>query len=132
MTMNRVIAKLSATLRRFAGAKDGNTVVVFALSFIPLVGLTGAAVDYSRANQLQTAMQVAADTTALMVAQSAASQTAAAVQSATNNYYRALFSNPAATNLAVTGTYTSTGGSNVVVLATASYKTSFMGLLGYA
>src|SRR5947209_11580496 len=111
MTTNRLIARLRDACGRFGGARDGNTVVVFALAFIPLVGLTGAAVDYSRANQLQTAMQAAADAAALMVAQTAASQTATAVQSTTNNYYRALFSNPAAQNLSVTGTYTTTNGS---------------------
>src|SRR2546430_11727383 len=57
MTTNRLIAKFRDVCRRFAGAKDGNTVVVFALAFIPLMGLTGAAVDYARAQQLRTAMQ---------------------------------------------------------------------------
>ena len=129
---NRLIAKLRDACRRFAGAKDGNTVVVFALSFIPLVGLTGAAVDYSRAQQLQTGMQAAADTTALMVAQSAASQTATVVQTSSNSYYKAIFNNPAAQNLTVTGTYTNTSGSTVVVSATATYRTSFMGVIGFS
>jgi Flp pilus assembly protein TadG len=132
MTTNRVIARVRAALRRFAGARDGNTVITFALAFIPLVGLTGAAVDYSRAQQLQTAMQAAADTTALMVAQNAASQTAANVQTASNNFYRALFTNPSATGLAVTGTYNTTGGSTVVIQATATYRTSFMNIMGFA
>jgi len=132
MTTKRLIAKLRGACRRFAGARDGNTVVTFALAFIPLMGLTGAAVDYSRANQLQTAMQAAADAAALMVAQTAASQTSTAVQTTTNNYYRALFSNPAAQNLSVTGTYTNTNGSTVVINATATYRTSFMGIMGFA
>ena len=132
MTTNRFIARLLDKCRQFAGAKDGNTVVTFALAFIPLVGLTGAAVDYSRANQLQTAMQAAADTTALMIAQSAASQTSADVQTSANTFYRALFTNPAATSLQVTGTYSNTSGSTVVISATASYRTSFMGIMGFA
>ena len=132
MATNRLIAKLLDRCRHFAGARDGNTVVTFALAFIPLVGLVGAAVDYSRANQLQTSMQAAADTTALMVAQNAAAQTATAVQTASNNYYKALFTNPAAANVQVTGTYSNTNGSTVVVTATATYKTSFMGVVGFA
>jgi len=132
MTTNRLIARLRDAWRRFASARDGNTVITFALAIIPLIGLTGAAIDYSRAQQLKTAMQAAADTTALMVAQTAASQTTTAVQSTTNDYYRAIFSNPAAQNLMVTGTYTSTGGSTVVVSATATYRTSFMGIMGFA
>ena len=132
MTTNRLIARLRNTCRRFAGARDGNTVVTFALAFIPLLGLTGAAVDYTRAQQLQTAMQATADTTALMIAQNAGSQTSTAVQTTTDNYYRAMFTNPAAQNLTVTGTYTSTSGATVVVSATATYRTAFMGIMGFA
>ena len=104
MTTNRLLATFRDTCRRFAAAKDGNTVVVFALAFIPLMGLVGAAVDYAQANRLQTSMQAAADTTALMVAQSAASQNSSQVQTATDRFYKGLFTNPAATDLAVTGT----------------------------
>ena len=111
MTTNRLIARLRDACRRFAGAKDGNTVITFALAFIPLMGLTGAAVDYAQANRLQTAMQAAADTTALMVAQSAASQNSTQVQTATDTFYKGVFTNPTAENLAVTGTYSNAGGS---------------------
>jgi Flp pilus assembly protein TadG len=131
MTTNRLIARLRDACRRFACARDGNTVVTFALAFIPLMGLTGAAVDYSRAQALQTAMQAAADTTALMIAQNAASQSATAVQTSTDSYYRAMFTNPAAQNLSVTGTYSSTSGSTVLISATATYRTSFMGIMGF-
>jgi Flp pilus assembly protein TadG len=131
MTTNRLIATFRDACRRFAGAKDGNTVVTFALAFIPLVGLTGAAVDYSRASQLQTGMQAAADATALMVAQSAASQNAADVQTATDKFYKGIFNNPAAQGLQVAGTYSNVNGSTVLVKATATYKTSFMGVMGF-
>jgi Flp pilus assembly protein TadG len=132
MTTNRLFAKFRNASRHFVGAQTGNTAITFALVFIPLVGLVGAAVDYSRANQLQTAMQAAADTTALMVAQSADSQTASAVQSSTSKFYNSLFTNPAVTNLKVAGSYSRSGSSTVVVKATATYKTSFMGLLGFS
>jgi Flp pilus assembly protein TadG len=128
---NRLFSKIRDLCRDFAGAQSGNTATTFALAFIPLVGLVGAAVDYSRANQLQTAMQAAADTTALMVAQSADSQTASAVQSSTAKFYNSLFTNPAATNLTVTGTYSRSGSSSVLVKATATYRTSFMGIVGF-
>jgi Flp pilus assembly protein TadG len=131
MTTNRLIATLRDACRRFAGAKDGNTVITFALAFIPLMGLTGAAVDYAQANRLQTSMQAAADATALMVAQSAASQSSTAVQTATNNFYKGIFNNPLATSLTVTGTYSNTNGSTVLVKATATYKTNFMGIMGF-
>jgi Flp pilus assembly protein TadG len=126
-----LLEKFRDASRRFGHARDGSTVITFALAFIPLVGLTGAAVDYSRALQLQTSMQAAADTTALMVAQSAASQNSSQVQTATDRFYKGLFANPAATNLQVTGTYSNNGGSTVYVKATAAYNTSFMGVVGF-
>jgi Flp pilus assembly protein TadG len=134
---NRFFAKLRNCMlrgswRRFGAATEGNTVVTFALAFIPIVGLVGAAVDYSRASALQTAMQAAADSTALMVAQSAASQSASAVQTSANNFYQALFTRSDASNLQVTGTYSNTNGSTVVIKATATYKTSFMGIMGFS
>jgi Flp pilus assembly protein TadG len=131
MTMNAIIAKLRATYRRFARANEGNTLVTFALAFVPLVGLTGAAVDYSRAYSVRTTMQAAADTTALMVAQTAPSQSATDLESQASTYYKALFSRTEASNLQVTATYTATGGATVVINATANYKTSFMGIMGF-
>ena len=131
MTTNRLVAKLCDTWRQFGGAQGGNTVVTFALAFIPLVGLTGAAVDYSRANSLQTSMQAAADTTALMVAQNAATQTSTALQTSASTYYKALFTRTEAANVAVTATYSNTNGSTVVIRATATYATSFMGVVGF-
>src|SRR4030088_975686 len=98
MTTKRLIATLYETWRQFGSAQGGNTVVTFALAFIPLVGLTGAAVDYSRANSLQTSMQAAADTTALMVAQGAATQTSTALQTSASTYYRALFTRTEVSN----------------------------------
>ncbi len=87
MMMNWIIAKLRGACRRFGGAKEGNTAVTFALAFVPLIGFVGAAVDYSRAQSVQTAMQAAADTTALMIAQSAKSETSTALQSQASSFY---------------------------------------------
>jgi Flp pilus assembly protein TadG len=132
MTIRSLIARLRDASRRFAVDEQGNTLIVFALAFIPLIGLTGAAVDYSRANSVRTAMQAAADTTSLMVAQSANSENAATVQSQAAGYYRALFTRADATNLSVTTTKSSSSGSTIVVSATATYKTSFMGVMGFS
>ena len=55
------------TLRRLLKDCRGNVTPMFALAVIPIFGLIGAAVDYSRANSVRTAMQAAADATALML-----------------------------------------------------------------
>ena len=41
---------------------------MFALAIIPVIGLVGAAVDYSRANSIRAGMQAALDATALAMA----------------------------------------------------------------
>ena len=48
--------------------RKGNVAVFFGLALIPIVGLTGAAVDYSMANSNRTSMQKALDSTALALA----------------------------------------------------------------
>ena len=58
--MLRVIALwLRDRFRRFGIAEEGNVVITFALATIPLVGVVGTAVDYSRANSVKAAMQAA-------------------------------------------------------------------------
>ncbi|HMN51313.1 MAG TPA: VWA domain-containing protein [Xanthobacteraceae bacterium] len=57
--------------RRFWSGEEGrkgNTAIVFALSLIPIIGATGAALDYSMANSSRTSMQKALDATALALA----------------------------------------------------------------
>ena len=57
--------------RAFTAARDGNVAIMFAMSLIPLVGLVGAAVDYSRANSAKVAMQAALDSATLMLSKEA-------------------------------------------------------------
>ena len=45
---------------------------MFALAIVPIIGLVGAAVDYSRGNAARTAMQASLDATALMLSRDAA------------------------------------------------------------
>jgi Flp pilus assembly protein TadG len=58
---------LRSRLRAFAGEQRGNVMITFALSLVPIVGLVGAAVDYSRGNSAKVAMQSAVDATALIL-----------------------------------------------------------------
>ena len=58
-------------LRRFwsgSEGQSGNAAILFALALIPIVGVTGAAVDYAMANSNRTSMQKALDSTALALA----------------------------------------------------------------
>jgi Flp pilus assembly protein TadG len=113
-------------------ANGANVTVTFALSTIPIVGFVGAAVDYAHANSVKTALQAAADSTALMLSKTAATITTSALQTQANSYFKALFTRPEATGLSVNATFTNTDGNQVVVKATANVKTNFMNLMGFS
>jgi Flp pilus assembly protein TadG len=119
--------KLAHELRT---ANAGNVTITFALATIPMVGFVGAAVDYSRANSVKTAMQAASDSTALMLSKVAASMNSTDIQSKGDAYFKALFNRPEATGLQVTTTYTTTNGSQIIVAATANVKADFMNMVG--
>jgi Flp pilus assembly protein TadG len=57
--------------RRFLKDCSAGIAPILALGIIPLVGTVGAAVDYSRASAVRTVMQVALDSTALMLSKTA-------------------------------------------------------------
>lgn len=46
---------------RFRREQRGNIAVIFALALVPMVSAIGCAVDYSRASQIRSKLQVAAD-----------------------------------------------------------------------
>jgi hypothetical protein len=52
-------------LRRFRENDRGAVAIVFAVALIPIMGLSGAAIDYTRATQAKTKLQAAADSAAL-------------------------------------------------------------------
>lgn len=129
--MSTHLSKAWSLLEAFRRDERGNVAILFAASLIPVLGLVGAAIDYSRANAIKTTMQAAADSAALAVSKTATSQTSSQVQSAADTYFRALVTNSEATITNVTATYSKASVSSVKVDATATMKTQFMGLLGF-
>ena len=111
---------------RFLQDRRANVGIIFALSIVPVFGLAGAAVDYSRASAARTEMQAAADATALMIAKGAA--TNPNLQSTGDQFFRAQLKQPTAlANLAVTSTYSQQGSNYLVnVSATANVKTEML------
>ncbi len=128
---NAVFERLRQMARDFRSARAGNVAITFALASIPIVGMVGAAIDYSHANSVKAAMQSALDSTALMLHTNAASLTTSQLQAAAASYFTALFNRPEAQNVTVTTSYTTSGGTQVVVNASASVPTYFMGILGF-
>lgn len=58
-------SRLRSSLTAFRSAERGNVALIFGFCVIPMIGLVGAGVDYSRAARIQTIMQAAADAAAL-------------------------------------------------------------------
>jgi Flp pilus assembly protein TadG len=115
----------------FAHGERGNIAVTFALALLPAIGLVGAAVDFSRGNSLQAALQSAVDSTALYVAREAKTDTADQLQAAAANNFKSVFTRPEAKDPTITASYSSSGGSSVVITATTKLDTEFMGIFGY-
>ena len=118
-------------LRRFLKDRRGSVAPMFALAIVPVIGLTGAAIDYSRANSVKVAMQAALDSTSLAMAKLAPTLTTAQLQAQANAYFAALFNRPEAKSVAITTAYTTSGGPQLTITGSASMDTTFMNLLGY-
>ena len=56
MSITGLFHKLRNGLHPFRTARDGNVLITFALTLIPVIAAVGAAVDYSRASSDKAAM----------------------------------------------------------------------------
>ncbi len=131
MYMPRLLTAPYGLARRFRRDLRGNVAVLFALLTIPLLGFVGAAVDYSRANALKSALQATLDMTALMLSKEAGSQSSSQMQKLASDYFAAQFGRRTeAKNSRVTVSYTP-GNSTIVLNGTASMDTAVMRILGF-
>ena len=120
------------SLLRFCQDRRGGVAPMFAIAVIPVFGLVGAAVDYSRANSIRAGMQSAIDATALAMARLAPGLTEAELKQKSNDYFKAMFNHPEAKNLVITPTYTTAGGTQLNIAVSSSMDTSFMKLMGFS
>ena len=67
---------------------------MFALALVPIIGLVGAAVDYSRGNAARTAMFATLDATALMLSRDAATMTPEQITAKATRFFNAQFNRP--------------------------------------
>ncbi len=127
-----LLQKLRSKLRAFRSDQKGNIGVIFAFASLPIAGFVGAAVDYSHANSVRTSMQMALDSTALMLSKDAASLTPSQLNSKATSYFTALYTHPEVTNITITPSYSTDTGSQVTVSGKGNVKTSFMGIFGFS
>lgn len=114
---------------RFLQDRRGAIAPMFAVALVPLVAITGAAVDYSRANSVRSSMQAALDAAALALSKDVTGLNSSQINQKANDYFLANFNRPEASSVSVSATYT-TNPSTLIVNGSGSIQTKFMSLLG--
>jgi Flp pilus assembly protein TadG len=71
LSIEKVYARLVRCLRRFADDRRGAVAIIFTLSLLPLLGMVGAAVDYSRISNIRTKLEGGLDAGLLVAAKEA-------------------------------------------------------------
>jgi Flp pilus assembly protein TadG len=118
-------------VREFGRARGGNITLTFGLALIPMAGLAGSAIDYSRGNSVKAAMQAAADATALALSKDAANLTTSQINSKATSYFNALFTRTDVTNVSVTPAYSTGDGSQIVIKASGNLTTTVLKVVGF-
>ncbi len=114
--------------RRFKADQSGATAMLFGFAALPLVGMAGAAIDYSRAANHQSRMQLAVDATALAIVRSPSTATQQEIQAKGEQYLAStLRSDP---TVSLTSTSIKREGNVVKVAAAATMNTSLIQVLG--
>ena len=130
MSTGPAFFRLSQMMRAFIRERTGNVAVTFALTTIPIIAFVGAAVDYSQANATKAKIQAALNSTALMLSKEAATDTADQLQANAAKYFNAVLGSSDAKAVTISTSYSSSGGSALILNASAQVPTTFMQLLG--
>jgi Flp pilus assembly protein TadG len=117
-------------LLRFLADRRANVAPIFAIAIIPILGLVGMAVDYSRANSVRVAVQAALDATGLAMARVAPTLTADQLQQQSSDFFFTTFNRPDAKSILVTATYSTTNGSTLTLGASGHIDTTFTRVMG--
>jgi Flp pilus assembly protein TadG len=116
----------------FLHDRSAGVAPLLGLCMIPLAGAVGAAVDYSRAASVRTSMQMALDSTALMLSKEAQGLNTAQLGSKATAYFNALFHRPEVSNVQITPEFGSPSLStfSVKITGTTAMPTVFWRVLG--
>jgi Flp pilus assembly protein TadG len=121
---------LTGWFRKFRQETGGNTVIMFALSIVPIVGAVGADVDYSEANSIKSALQAAADSASLGTIKDASTTQSSQLQSKAQGIFSASFNRPNLSPI-VSASYDAAS-NTVTVHAKATFTPNFMKVAGFS
>jgi Flp pilus assembly protein TadG len=117
-------------LMRFFRDRAGGIAPMIAGAAIPIISLTGAAIDYSRANSLKASLQASLDSTALAMTKKATGSNPDQFNIDASAYFNSVFHRTDAQNLHIDAKYINTNGPQIVITATAGINTMFLNLPG--
>jgi Flp pilus assembly protein TadG len=116
---------------RFMRDREGSLLPLFAVSLIPMFGLIGAVIDYSRASAVRAELQASLDSAAIMLSREAKTLTEAQIQTKASEYVQASFNRPDIGPIAITPAFTQADGTFTLKIAgTASLPVRFVNLIG--
>ena len=105
--------------------------MITGLAFIPLMIFISAGVDYDRILSAQTALQAAADSAALSIAQTGSTLTASQMQTQAQTLISAAFYNPSTSNMNVTISATGSSAKTYQLKTTVDFQPSLLRIIGY-
>lgn len=117
---------------RFCADQSGGVAPMFALAIVPIIGLAGAALDYSRAASARSAMFAALDATGLMLSRDAANLTPGQIKAKAIEIFNAEFNRTDIPDIQVDAVLNSpqTGSFTLNVTASGNLPTTFTRVLG--
>jgi len=120
----RIRIALRHLCARFLACSHGSVLPLFTLSLVPIVGLVGAAVDYSRANNIRSGLRGALDSALLAGARDGSTNWADVVANFFNSNLQLKGGTISSANFSLTADRAYAGAVSAVV------PTNFLGLFG--
>ncbi|ARQ01465.1 TadE/TadG family type IV pilus assembly protein [Pseudorhodoplanes sinuspersici] len=130
MTTLRIATWFSRKLTELKQCQRGNVAMIFGLAIIPIVGLVGVAIDYSRYNSAKTSLQGALDAAALMLSREVSSLSQSELDQKALAYVQANLKQTDLKGLTVTSTYNNASGGELSLHGDASIDTTIASILG--
>src|ERR1043165_5378508 len=122
--LTRMWLALRQSCLHLARDREGSVAAMFALALVPVIGLVGAAVDYSAANSARTNLQAALDAALLAGAKDGSANWTTAALNVFNANLNAKLARNVTPTLQLTSTRAYTG------RVTAMVRTNFLGVMG--
>jgi Flp pilus assembly protein TadG len=119
---------MQAKLSRFRSDTRANVALLFSLAALPVFGVVGAAVDYTRASRVQAQIQAALDSASLAVAKDSRSLSATGLQEAANRAFAGNFTPPADLTLGTLGV--TRDGNTIRLAVSGSLQTTIAATMG--